>query len=626
MDIFPYSPRGKQPELVEFIAKAAAERKHAVIESGTGTGKTICSLVGTISGKMYHGYKIVYLTRTKSQQKQIMSELREINKKFKIFGTAIQGRSVATCPMMGNDPELASGTPDELSKWCSEFKKKKDKTQGCPYFNEMEKVNIEMLLSSLRNTHPEPEEFQKFCLDKGLCPYEMSKLALPYAELVCAPYSFMLTPAARLAFMEWLDTPLNEIVIIVDEAHNIPDYLREVVTSQYSRRALELAEKEALANGNPTVHENMKVTDFIDAVKHCFSEAVKEFVIDEDGLVPPYFVEEELLSVLKISSPTLNKILRTLVDLGEEVIEKKKKMRKLPRSYMKSLGSFFQFWYDCDESCYVKLINGGENPSFEAYCMDPYIAAEPFRECRSSIHMSGTLEPMEEYAKELGLETPMIKKFDSPFDAENLLSLYTDDVTTKHDDLAIDPEMFGKIEDEVVKIVNSVKRNTAIFFPSYKMIDAFIRDGVLEKLGRETFFEKQGMSQIELMDTVNAFRFSEGAVLFAVCGGRISEGLDFPSRDLELVVMIGIPYPYPTLKRGALIRYCDLRFGNGWDHAVKSPTVRKMRQARGRLIRSETDRGVCVVLDRRVSTLGGYDAELSENPVDDVRKFFSRFE
>jgi DNA excision repair protein ERCC-2 len=112
-------------------------------------------------------------------------------------------------------------------------------------------------------------------------------------------------------------------------------------------------------------------------------------------------------------------------------------------------------------------------------------------------------------------------------------------------------------------------------------------------------------------------------VLFAVAGGRVSEGLDFPSKDLELVIIVGVPYPYPTVKLNSLVRYEDYRFGNGWEHAVKSPTVRKMRQARGRLIRSETDRGVCVVLDRRIGAVQGFDASPCSNIPLAVREFFS---
>ncbi len=621
ISLFPYVPRGEQIEIIQFIRDSIINRKSAVIESGTGTGKTICSLVGALEDQPYHGFKILYLTRTKSQQKQVMSEIRQINKKKHVFCVAIQGRSPTTCPMMGSDPELSSGTADELSKWCSEFKRKKGKDGHCKYFDNMEKVDVERFIYSMRQELPEPEAFQKKCLEMEICPYEMSKLALQFADVVCSPYSFLLTPAARRPFLEWMGVTLEELVVIVDEAHNVPDYLRDVITSEYTLYALDYAEKEARDWDNPIVLEDIRVTDVIDAMRWCFEEAIREYLIVEDGLIPPYFVEEGLMSRLGVTSISLGKICKAMTEIGEIVIERKKKERKLPRSYIRSFSNFIQFWMNCDEECYVKLINGGDKISLEAYCMDPYLAAEPFRECRSSIHMSGTLEPLEEYAQELGLEEPMIRTFNSPFDPNNLLTLYSNDVTTKHDEL--DDEMISDIEQEVVSFILATDRNTAVFFPSYVMMDRFISDGVIDRIGREVYCEKRGMTQIDLMDTVDTFRSSIGSVLFAVAGGRISEGLDFPDRDLEVALIIGIPYPYPTLKLRSLTQYAEMRFGNGWDHAVKSPTVRKMRQARGRLIRSETDRGVCVVLDKRIATIPGFGLDESDDIIMSIKTFFN---
>ncbi len=619
-DIFPYTPRGEQNELMEFIRNAVSERRHVVIESGTGTGKTICSLTGVLRDQLYHGFKVVYLTRTKSQQKQVMKEMREINKTRKIFAVAIQGRSETTCPMMKGDSELGHGTPNELSKWCSAMKKGKN-GRKCPYFEAIEKIDTEALVARMRETLPEPESFQKECLEMGLCPYEMSKVALPFANVICAPYPFILTAAARNAFLDWIGVPLNEVVIITDEAHNIPDYLREIQSSEYTLGALDYVEKEVAEWGDETVHEDIRITDVVSAMRVAFKEALDEYLKEEDGLIPPYFIEESLMSTLRTPSFNLQKISKNMVDIGENIAEKKKEMHKLPRSYIRSLGGFLSICMTSDDISYVKLINGGDRPSFEVYCMDPYEAAYPFRECRSSIHMSGTLEPLEEYNEELGLNARM-RCFPSPFDPNNLLSLYTDDLTTKHDELMKGPEMIDALERRTVDIIGSAIRNTAVFFSSYSMMDRFVSDGVPELLDRDVYYERREMGQMELMETVDNFRTSEGSVLFAVAGGRVSEGLDFPNKDLELVIIVGVPYPYPTVKVTSLVRYGDYRFGNGWEHAVKSPTVRKMRQARGRLIRSETDRGVCAVLDRRVGAMGGFDASLCDNIPLAVREFF----
>ena len=130
------------------------------------------------------------------------------------------------------------------------------------------------------------------------------------------------------------------------------------------------------------------------------------------------------------------------------------------------------------------------------------------------------------------------------------------------------------------------------------------------------------MSQGELMETVDVFKKSTSAVLFAVTGGRVSEGIDFPSKDLEVAVIVGLPYPRPSFKKEALIRYSDLRFGNGWDHVIRSPMIRKMRQARGRLIRSEDDIGVAIILDSRITQIYGFGAVRSDNLVKDAEDFF----
>ena len=617
--LFPYVPRGEQKELIEFIRSSVADRRNAVIESGTGTGKTICSITGVLEDQVYHGFKVLYLTRTKSQQKQVMTEMREINKKRSIFAVALQGRSASTCPMMAKDPELANGTPHELSKWCSELKRKKG--NGCPYYDAIDGVDMDSFISEMRSTLPEPESFQKTCAEMGVCPYEMSKAALPHANLICAPYPFLLSIHARRAFLDWIGVPLNELVVITDEAHNMPDYLREIQSSEYTFQALDYVDREAAKWGDEMLHEDIHITDVTAAMRGAFREALDEYLGDEDGLVPPFFLEENLMASLKTTSYNLQKISKYLVDIGEDIAEKLKEMHKLPRSHIRSLGMFMEAWFQSDDAAYVKLINGGDNPSFEIYCMDPYVAAEPFRECRSSIHMSGTLEPLEEYDTELGLEARM-RSFMSPFDPEYLLSLYDEEVTTKHDELLKDPDMIRALEDRTIDIVKSAVRNTAVFFSSYSMMDRFISDGVPDLLDRDVYYERKGMGQAELMETVDNFRTSEGSVLFAVTGGRVSEGLDFPSKDLEIAIIVGIPYPYPTMKINSLVRYSDYRFGNGWEHAIKSPAIRKMRQARGRLIRSETDRGVCVVLDRRVGALNGFDAVRCDNIPLAVREFF----
>jgi DNA excision repair protein ERCC-2 len=128
------------------------------------------------------------------------------------------------------------------------------------------------------------------------------------------------------------------------------------------------------------------------------------------------------------------------------------------------------------------------------------------------------------------------------------------------------------------------------------------------------------------MAAVGSFRLTPGAVMFAVMGGRISEGIDFPDRELEIAILVGITYPKPTAKHRALLNYCDMRFGKGWEYTVKAPTVRKMMQSIGRLLRRETDRGAAVVLDSRMVQFRSEVPEIAPScdPVGDIGIFFAK--
>ncbi len=92
---------------------------------------------------------------------------------------------------------------------------------------------------------------------------------------------------------------------------------------------------------------------------------------------------------------------------------------------------------------------------------------------------------------------------------------------------------------------------------------------------------------------------------------------------MEFAIIVGVPFSRPSAKQDALVNYYQNRYGKGWDMAVKVPAMRKMRQAIGRLIRSEFDRGMAVILDRRVASLEGIAAEPLSDPVKSVKEFFS---
>lgn len=599
MDVFPYEYRPGQRELVGFIDRSARDGLCPVVEAGTGTGKTVTSLAGTLPLARERDLKVVYLTRTKSQQAQVVRECSAIGG---IVCIGLQGRSASACPMMRDDPDLRSGTSEEISKLCSEYKRRTEDGFACPYFANLEGADEEHWLSVLAQEGMTPERFAQVCEEATVCPYELLKHLLPRADVIAASYPFVFVQPILSRFEQWVGVPIERMLVIADEAHNLPDYLREVQTYEYSQWSMDMAEKEAREFGDQEIHGGITITDVSAVLKEVLEATVREYLIDEDGIIPPHFVEEELMSRLGVTSVALGRISRGLMDFGDIVEEKRKQRRKLPRSYIGIMGRFLDAWMADDDPYSVRLIIGGTNPCFQSYCMDPAPAAAPLNACFSSLLMSGTLEPLEEFVREMGLERAVLRRQPSPFPPDNLLTLYTDRVSMRYEDRFLE-DNYRTLRDMLLDTVNSVRVSTAVFFPSYDLMDRMVDEGIVDRLGRDVYFEHRGMPQGELMETYDRFRTSPGSVLFCVTGGRMSEGLDFPGETLELAVLIGIPFPRPTAKLRAMTRYYDRRFGDGRRFVSTIPATRKMRQSIGRLIRSETDRGVAVLLDRRVASL-----------------------
>ncbi len=619
-DLFPYEFRPGQGELVRFISSVVDDGMSPVVEAGTGTGKTVSALAATLPTALERGMKVIYLTRTKSQQKQVIRESAAIG--HDLLCVAIQGRTASSCPMMRDDPELSSGTSEEISKLCSEYKRRDNGECRCRFYANIEHTDIDEWVGRIRTEHPEPQEFARMCEDAELCPYEMMKYALPHADVIAASYPFVFVPPILARLVDWIGIPLHRTVIVVDEAHNLPDYLREVQTFEYSRHALDLAEKEAREWGDCEVHEGLTVTDIVGVLREVLGYAVREYLIEEDGILPPYFLEDELMSRLGTTSVNIMRIVQALEDIGDGIEERKKQRRKLPRSYIGGMGRFMRAWLTGAEDCHVRLVIGGDNPCFQSYCMDPSGAVDPLNACFASVHMSGTLEPLDAYIRDIGLDRAIPKRLEGFFPKENLLTLYTDKVSMRYEDRFIESN-YRRMRELLHDIVDSVRVNTAVFFPSYQFMDRMLEDGVAAELGREIWYERRDMPYEELMDVFEGFRTSEGSVLFCVTGGRISEGLDFPDRSLELAVIIGIPYPKPTAKMRAMTRYYDAKFGDGRLYVSIIPASRKMRQSIGRLIRSATDRGVAAILDRRAANVRDVDAMLSDDIPGAVASFFS---
>jgi len=659
MNLFPYKPRKNQKVIMQTIKNTLDLKKDIVFESGTGSGKTICALASTLEFALQNNKKIIYTTRTNAQQRQVILELRQIRNKNKennekIFGIGIQGRA-NMCILAKNDLELSKGTSEELSKFCSNEKKKakssnKDKDKGCIYYrNFIDKEKTESVKDWVKKELPTAEEFIEFCEKKRICPYEINRALMRESSLVVVPYIYVFDQMIRNMLFDSLAVSEEDMILIVDEAHNLPDYLRELHSIELSMYMLNSCSFEAEKYGNPSmVDGRFSVSDFCKILSEILRDIRDTYVYGileggirrepykkNDAFIPSHEFETEILSRLKITSKTLHDIIGDLVAYGEKIQEYRQKDGKLPRSYIHKLGLFLDFWISIEMNQYSKLIvdaSSGKNPRIEAYCLDPSVGTSIIKDFHSSIHMSGTLEPLEEYRDSIGLsEKCELVGYPSTFSKDNRKIFFVNDVTTKYDEINKDERIITKMQNYITDICNTFPKNTMVFFPSFSVMSSFKNQDCLNNINRGIYFEEQDMSQTALMELVSDFKDQgnqngDGAALFSVIGGRISEGMDFPAEQLEIAIIVGIPYPKPTAKQRGLQRYYDLKFGKGWEYTVEAPTARKLLQSIGRLIRDEKDRGIAVILDRRASRFKKYikDIEISKNLMDDIKNFMDR--
>ena len=609
VDFFPYKPRKGQKEIIQEIEKALQSKQNFVFEAPAGTGKTVCALAPSLKYAIENDLAILYITRTNSQQQQAIRELRKMAEKEEMNVVGVQGRA-NMCLLIENIPSLR-GSNEEITRLCSARKKKsmeylrgKKHINRCIFYENFilnkDKLDFRGIISA--------EEMMEHGRKHKICAYELNKLYMKKARIVIAPYIYLFDEFLREKFITWFPYPFEKTILIVDEAHNLPEFAREVNSISLSINTVKNAIKE-MEEYNVRSED---ITHLIETLLKIFEEIDEEM---ERKKLEDMFIGSRLEEEMEengIGKRDVEMVAEKMISYGEIISDLKESQNVLPRSFLRSIGNFFQKWYSFDER-WVKIAEKGR---MEGYCLDASIATSILKEFYCSIHMSGTLEPLNEYIKSIGIEA-ITKKFPSPFPKENRRVVYVKNLTTKY---YMNDEMLERIGNEVAKICNGIDRNILVFFPSYNILERFLEKKF--EIERSIYVERKNEKQEKLMKDIEKFR-KNGGVFLSVIGGRVSEGIDFPSEQAEIVIIVGIPYPPPSARLLALQKYYDSKLGNGWKYVVEAKAIRRMTQAIGRLIRSESDKGMAVILDERASRFRKYiGMEECKNALEEVRKFF----
>jgi DNA excision repair protein ERCC-2 len=228
---------------------------------------------------------------------------------------------------------------------------------------------------------------------------------------------------------------------------------------------------------------------------------------------------------------------------------------------------------------------------------------ECFKDYRQVICFSATLKPFDYYVRLSGLDPGAVRsaEFPSPFPRELRKLILIPQVSTRY---ARRERNYARIADAVHRIAALRTGNYFVFRPSFgflERVSALFRppDGfAVLKQDREM---KPARVDAVLDHLRNG---SVPTIVFAVQGGSFSEGVDYAGEMVIGAFVVGPPLPNYDLERELMRAYYQRQYGAGFEYACTIPAMARAVQAAGRVIRSETDRGLIVLMDDRFMEAG----------------------
>lgn len=599
MDYFPYSSvRPYQDDFTETVYEAVKSGRHVLIEGSNGLGKTVAALSACLPVAKELGLQIIYAAKTHRQHDRVIEELKAISRKKSVSGLSVRGRYKMCFHRFITRHALDGRSAMEI---CELLKKRK----LCPYYENLERRpdRCAELQSHISSHAYKAMEILELCRAEDFCPYEMVKLSMNDVDVIALSYLYVFHPGIRAAFFKKTEKPMRRSILVVDEAHNLPNAAVEIASDRLSLFTIRQAEREAEKFGYKDIEA------FCGDLRRMVNGMASR--VHEESHVPP----DMFLQLLrrKANVDEFQTFFEHLHENGMAVRSSLLARGEYPRSYIHRLGEFLLKWLETvDDISFTHVLNryrsksGAPTAQLEIVALDPSkITAPVFSSVYCSVAMSGTLQPLEAHAQITGLpESTVQRALPAPFPRENILALICYGVTTLMKKRT--PAMYKKMANRVSEVVRYTPANVGVFTTSYNVLEALLKAGLEKEMSKPLLCERRGMSSKrndQLIGRFKGYANRGGAVLLGVQGGRSSEGADYPSNEMNSVVVVGVPYATPTPRVQAQIKYYEFQFPkNGREYGYVLPAMKKASQAAGRPIRTLEDRGAIIFMDYRFAT------------------------
>lgn len=582
---FPYTEiREGQEEMVREVYRGICKKKRVFVQAPTGTGKTISALYPAVralgEGKCD---KVFYLTAKASTGREAFSAMKRIfSAGAKVKSVVIGSKdSMCVCPKVA-----ASGLP--ASNFCNSF--------DCEFakgYYERRNGALEELFSSY-NGFTQSLIREVACRHK-VCPYELSLDLSELCDVIICDYNYVFDPIIYFKRYFGKASGDNKYVFLVDEAHNLADRAVDMYSAQLSR-----GEFATLAEKLPS-HESVLVQaldGFVLQLNRAKKLCRDNLIKDETGSERGYYIS-------KVSSQEIEKSVEALSRVMNDWIRRNRISPcfndvKALFSKLQKYKSIMEL-YDGRYSFFIEVCGG--DVKIRLCCLDPsYLLSVCHSRAICSVMFSATLEPLDYFSDILGgSKTSIRAELRSPFKRENLCLLAVDSISTRFEDRE---KSYKKVAACIAGAVSGKAGNYIVFFPSYKYMEEVL--SVFEKKYPyvKTVVQKNNMSYAEKEEFLAEFKEDSGVlrVGFCVLGGSFSEGIDLPGTRLIGTVVVGVGLPGLSNERNIMKEYFDNTRERGYDYAYTYPGMNRVLQAAGRVIRTESDRGVVVLIDDRYAT------------------------
>lgn len=549
---FPFeSYRKGQRELAAQVYTAISRKKRLFASLPTGTGKSAAVLYPALkalgTGMTEH---VVYLTARNTARQSPLNALKRMTEK---------GMQARCCVLTAKEklcPAPARCHPDDCPRARGHFLRQGDA--------------IDDLLASGILVWDD-DVIRRFADRHEICPFEFALALSELADVLLMDLNYAFDPFAQL---KRLFQRQKHFTLLVDEAHHTIDRVRESLSGVLDSREL----SRIRADYGKLYGRKNNVYRSLSALIHTLRGL--DGPLDENRLesVP----EEVAAQTQKVLEEAIGALVQAGMGLQELI------RICLPYLYAHE---------HLDGDYAILLEKHGKERVLTLYCLLPgKEIGRITKGLRGTVFFSATLNPLPAMKQLLGgSEEDACFALPSPFPPENL-QVIRRRVSTRYEQRE---QSAAQVAGYIHELMEKHPGNTIVFFPSYAYLNLISGHLDIDRLP-ELWVQRRDMGEADREAFLSAFADEQGNRLgLCVLGGLFSEGIDLPGNQLVNAVVVGVGLPVPSARVNAVRSCYQAHFGDGFAYACRIPGMQKVLQAAGRVIRSETDKGMVLLLDER---------------------------